>query len=114
MMSDSSPHSPAQQIAGYRALVEQSRQRGQDLLQNNASGLQIATVIAESIEQLLLQIIQDQLQHLPETQQKLLTQNSVILVIGGSGRGLMAPFSDVDVLFLYRGQIIDEFTQKLK
>ncbi len=111
MMSDSSPHSPAQQIAGYRALVEQSRQRGQDLLQNNASGLQIATVIAESIEQLLLQIIQDQLQHLPETQQKLLTQNSAILVIGGSGRGLMAPFSDVDVLFLYRGQIIDEFSQ---
>ncbi|MDF1742577.1 MAG: [protein-PII] uridylyltransferase [Gimesia sp.] len=111
MMSDSSPPCSAQQFAVYRTQVEQARQRGQDLLQKGASGLQIATAIAESIEQLILQIIQDQLHQLPEAQQKLLSQHSSILVIGGSGRGLMAPYSDVDLLFLYRGQVVNEFSE---
>ncbi|MFK7776490.1 MAG: [protein-PII] uridylyltransferase, partial [Gimesia sp.] len=62
------------------------------------------------MEQVLLKIIQDQFQQLPESQQKLLNQHSSILVIGGSGRGLVAPYSDVDLLFLYRGQVVNEFS----
>jgi [protein-PII] uridylyltransferase len=111
MMSQPSPPCSTQQFVVYRTKVEQARQRGEELLRSGASGLQIATAIAESIEQLILQIIQDQLQQLPEAQQKLLMQNSAILAIGGSGRGLMAPYSDVDLLFLYRTQIVDEFSQ---
>ncbi|QDV50231.1 [protein-PII] uridylyltransferase [Gimesia fumaroli] len=110
-MSQPSPPCSTQQFVVYRTKVEQARQRGEELLRSGASGLQIATAIAESIEQLILQIIQDQLQQLPEAQQKLLMQNSAILAIGGSGRGLMAPYSDVDLLFLYRTQIVDEFSQ---
>ena len=110
-MSQPSPPCSTQQFVVYRNQVEQARQRGQELLRAGASGLQIATAIAESIEQLILQIIQDQLQQLPEAQQKLLIQNSAILAIGGSGRGLMAPYSDVDLLFLYRNQIVNEFSE---
>ncbi|QDT42122.1 Bifunctional uridylyltransferase/uridylyl-removing enzyme [Gimesia alba] len=110
-MSQPSPPCSTQQFVVYRNQVEQARQRGQELLRTGASGLQIATAIAESIEQLILQIIQDHLQQLPEAQQKLLMQNSAILVIGGSGRGLMAPYSDVDLLFLYRNQIVNEFSE---
>lgn len=110
-MSQPSPPCSTQQFVVYRTKVEQARQRGQELLRTGASGLQIATAIAESIEQLILQIIQDHLQQLPEAEQKLLMQNSAILVIGGSGRGLMAPYSDVDLLFLYRNQIVNEFSE---
>jgi len=109
-MSNTSSPCSAQQFVVYRAKVEQARQRGQELLRGGASGLQIATAIAESIEQLILQIIQDQFQQLPESQQKQLSQHSTILAIGGSGRGLMAPYSDVDLLFLYRGQVVKEFS----
>ncbi|MFH1301845.1 MAG: [protein-PII] uridylyltransferase [Planctomycetota bacterium] len=109
-MSNTSSPCSAQQFVVYRAKVEQARQRGQELLRDGASGLQIATAIAESIEQLILQIIQDQFQQLPESQQKQLSQHSTILAIGGSGRGLMAPYSDVDLLFLYRGQVVKEFS----
>ncbi|HCO25486.1 MAG: [protein-PII] uridylyltransferase [Gimesia sp.] len=109
MMSHPSTSCNTQPFVVYRTKVEQARQRGQELLRLGASGLQIATAIAESIEQLLLQIIQDQFQQLPEPRQKLLVQNCSILVIGGSGRGLMAPYSDVDLLFLYRNQVNEEF-----
>lgn len=110
-MSQPSPPCSTQQFVVYRTKVEQARQRGQELLRTGASGLQIATAIAESIEQLILQIIQDQLEQLPEAQRKLLSQNSAIVMIGGSGRGLMAPYSDVDLLFLYRNQIVTEFSE---
>lgn len=110
-MSNTSPPCSAQQFVVYRAKVEQARQRGQELLRGGASGLQIGTAIAESIEQLILQIIHDQFQQLPEARQKLLSQHSSILAIGGSGRGLMAPYSDVDLLFLYRGQVVNEFSE---
>lgn len=108
-MSNTTPPCSTQQYVVYRAQVEQARLRGQELLHNGASGLQIATAIAESIEQLILQIIQDQIYQLSESQQKQLSQHSTILAIGGSGRGLMAPYSDVDLLFLYRGQVVTEF-----
>ncbi len=110
-MSYISPTSSAQPFVVYRAKLEQARERGQELLQSGASGLQIATAIAESIEQLILQIIQDQFIQLPEAQKKLISQHSTIMVIGGSGRGLMAPYSDVDLLFLYRSQITNEFSE---
>ncbi|MFI4851391.1 MAG: [protein-PII] uridylyltransferase [Gimesia chilikensis] len=110
-MSRTANSSSAQQpFVVYRAQLEQARQRGRDLLRQGAGGLQIATAIAESIEQLLLKIIQDQFQELSAAEQKLIQQNCSILVIGGSGRGLMAPFSDVDMLFLYRNQVVDEFS----
>lgn len=110
-MSHTAPSSSAQQpFVVYRTLLEKARQRGRDLLNQRAGGLQIATAIAESIEQLLLQIIQDRFQELSEAEQKLLSQNCSILLIGGSGRGLMAPYSDVDMLFLYRNQVADEFS----
>ncbi|QDU09490.1 [protein-PII] uridylyltransferase [Gimesia aquarii] len=103
--------SAAQPFVVYRAKLEQARERGQELLKSGASGLQIATAIAESIEQLILQIIQDQFYQLPEAEQKLISQHSTIMVIGGSGRGLMAPYSDVDLLFLYRSQVTSEFSE---
>ncbi|QDT98285.1 [protein-PII] uridylyltransferase [Gimesia aquarii] len=103
--------SAAQPFVVYRAKLDQARERGQELLKSGASGLQIATAIAESIEQLILQIIQDQFYQLPETEQKLISQHSTIMVIGGSGRGLMAPYSDVDLLFLYRSQVTSEFSE---
>lgn len=110
-MSRTSPPCSTQPFVVYRNKVEQARQRGRELLRSGASGLQIATAIAESIEQLILEIIQDQLQELPEAEQKRLLQQSAIMAIGGTGRGLMAPFSDVDLLFLYQNQIADEFSQ---
>lgn len=110
-MSYISSTSSAQPFVVYRAKLDQARERGQELLHSGASGLQIATAIAESVEQLILQIIQDQFHQLPEAQKKLISQHSTIMVIGGSGRGLMAPYSDVDLLFLYRNQITNEFSE---
>lgn len=110
-MSYISSTSSAQPFVVYRAKLDQARERGQELLHSGASGLQIATAIAESVEQLILQIIQDQFHQLPEAQKKLISQHSTIMAIGGSGRGLMAPYSDVDLLFLYRNQITNEFSE---
>ncbi len=109
-MSQTPPCS-TQQLVVYRTQLEQARERGQELLQTGASGLQIATAIAESVEQLILQIIQNQFQQLPDSEQKLLSQHSTIMAIGGSGRGLMAPYSDVDILFLYRGEVETQFSE---
>ena len=74
-------------------------------LQQPATGSQIAGGIALGFEELLKTLLNEACGTFAADEQRKIIQSGAVLAVGGFGRGEMAPYSDVDLLFLYRPQI---------
>jgi [protein-PII] uridylyltransferase len=85
------------QKARLQALRDQARER----YAGGAPGLQVAALICEATDRLICELFEGVLEPLPEGVRALLTQQTAIIGIGGTGRGELAPYSDVDLLFLH-------------
>lgn len=77
------------------------RRRAKELRENGASGMQIVTYLSDRVDRLILHLVGKRTAGLPPELQQLLQSKSCIIAVGGTGRGGLAPFSDVDLLFLY-------------
>lgn len=87
-----------QQKARLQALRDQARER----YAGGAPGLQVAALICEMTDRLICALFEEVLAPLPEPVRGLIAQQVAIVAVGGTGRGELAPFSDVDILFLHR------------
>jgi [protein-PII] uridylyltransferase len=89
------------------SLRSQARQR----FQRGATGTQIAGGLSQGFDEIVLVCLEDALQACSSQEIDLLRASAAVTAIGGSGRGETAPYSDVDLLFLYQPEVEDLFAR---
>ncbi|MBI1310718.1 [protein-PII] uridylyltransferase [bacterium] len=107
----SKQETPAERIQRRKEVLRSIRERAAKLFAEGARGLQIASLISEQLDQFAASILDEILAGFPEAERREILANSAMVAIGGSGRGEVAPYSDADLLFLYRPQIAALFKQ---
>jgi [protein-PII] uridylyltransferase len=86
-----------QQKARLQTLRDQARQR----YSGGAPALQVAALICEMTDRLICELFEEVLEPLPQPLRDLAPRQVAIVAVGGTGRGELAPYSDVDLLFLH-------------
>lgn len=113
-MDDSSRpenETPAERIRRRRARLERIRERARRLFAEKALGKQIASMISEAMDDHVVSIMDETLAEFSEVDRASVLNNSAMIAIGGSGRGEVAPYSDADLLFVYKPHITDLFNR---
>lgn len=103
MPSTSSPVTdPAARLTARKARLQSLRERARDRYVSGAPGLQVAALISEMIDRLIVELFEESLTAVPEGLRESLRRTTAIIAVGGSGRGELCPFSDADLLFVQR------------
>ncbi|HUE16984.1 MAG TPA: [protein-PII] uridylyltransferase [Planctomycetaceae bacterium] len=93
---------PATRLKEYRAEVEAVRTHARVLFDGGATGIQVAAAISEATEAFVIRLFDETVGRLPEDRRALVGKNVALIAVGGTGRGELCPYSDVDLLFLIR------------
>ena len=78
-----------------------------EIHESGASGLSICSQLTELLDSVLLQICQTAIEEISPD----LGSRVSITLLGGCGRGDIAPFSDVDLMLLYQGSLTDDIIE---
>ena len=78
-----------------------------EIHESGASGLSICSQLTELLDSVLLQICQTAIEEISPD----LGSRVSITLLGGCGRGDIAPFSDVDLMLLYQGSLTDDIVE---
>ncbi len=110
MSSPTSPTiDPTARLAARKARLLSLRERARDRYVSGAPGLQVAALISEMIDRLIVELFDDCLSTVPEGLRESIRKTTAIIAVGGSGRGELCPFSDADLLFLQRRDTPPEY-----
>ncbi len=104
------PPQPLVRLQVRRQELQAIRQAARQQLSPQATGSQIAGNVAAGFETLVVSLLNDAAGELPDHNRQRLMQGTAVLAIGGFGRSEMAPYSDVDLLFLYDPVVEENFT----
>lgn len=94
--------------------LNEIRLRARKLFDDGAMGLQIASMLSEAMDKFVVRILEDALDELKEPERALLVEHAAMVAIGGSGRGQVSPYSDVDLLFVVDKAAFELFADLMK
>lgn len=112
-MSDSAPGGDvvAGRVAANRSEVEEIRRHARQLFDGGSTGLQVAAWICDAMESLIVRVFAETVRESAPPDSQLIEHQSALIAVGGTGRGDLAPYSDTDLLFLYRGTVANAFVE---
>lgn len=99
-MPDSDSNSMAQQIAARKQQLATARSRAATLLAEGATGSQVTSFLSECMDRFLVDCIERVLLTVVGEQIGSFWNRCAVVAVGGTGRRELAPYSDVDLLFL--------------
>src|SRR5690242_5131890 len=95
---------PLDSLAQKKARVVEIRERARALFDAGTPGIQIAATLCTITEKFLLDLVEESLTGLGPESRAELARDGAIIAIGGTGRGELSPYSDIDLLFLDGGK----------
>ena len=84
----------------FRDTLDQGRARARAVLERPGSGLACAALLSELEDELIGAIYDYVVEHVYVADNPTFAERLAIVAVGGYGRGLLAPGSDIDLLFL--------------
>ncbi len=92
-------------LSESKARVNAIRNRARQAHGSGVPAWNVVTNLAGETEKVIVDFFRDMLDGLNVTQRRKIEQNTAVVKVGGFGRGELAPYSDVDLMFLHRGTI---------
>lgn len=106
-----SPQSLMSLLADRKLRIARIREKAKGLFQTGVPGIQVASAITEGFDKFLVQLAEETLLQYSEQERSNIPALGAIVAIGGTGRGDMAPYSDIDLLFLHESNGTESFVQ---
>lgn len=88
-------------LAALKPVVAQARAEAEHRLVNGARGIECARLLSWFQDQLLRELYEFTISHVYLATNPSTSERISLVAIGGYGRGLLAPGSDIDLLFLF-------------